>query len=221
ISVHHRRDDIIDRLATRERHLCIDVRLEVGELSGAVRLLLPAKAAQAAIQDLPVSRPSTGETPISKVGVPFRARMGKSSLTPRELIDLGKGDVVVFAGMSLAKDTVIGQARLLGARFDLAGALTESGFQISRAYLRGPQTELPMNGKDEATCMLPIELEIELAKVHLPVGDLANIKPGAVVPLRINAADPVLIKIGDRAIARAELVEIDGEVGARIISLFA
>lgn len=221
LSVHGRRDEILDRLAHKERHLCIDVRMEVGELSGAVRFLMPVRAAQAAIQELPATKPSSSETAISKVGVPFRPRMGKAALSPQELIDLGRGDVVVFAGMALAQGQVTGPVRLLGTSFDLGGNATPEGFQVSRAYLRGPRTELPMNGKNDATCMLPIELEVELARVQLPVADLAAIKPGAVVPLRINAADPVVIRIGERAVAKAELVEIDGEVGARIISMLA
>jgi type III secretion protein Q len=51
------------------------------------------------------------------------------------------------------------------------------------------------------------------------VGDLAGLRPGAVLPLRINPADPVTIRIGERVLAKAELVEIDGEVGARILSI--
>lgn len=219
ISVHQRREEVTPYLAIRERHVCVDLRLELGDLSGAVRLFLPARALQTALQELPAVRPSTFETAISTLGVPFRARMGRASLTLQEIVGLSRGDVVVFDGMVLAEGTVTGPVRLLGASFDLTGTVTQTGFQVSRAHLRGPRTELPMNGKDDATCMLPIELEVELARVQLPVSDLAAIKPGAVVPLRINAADPVVIRIGERTVARAELVEIDGEVGARILSL--
>lgn len=219
LGVHQRREEFADRLS-QERHVCIDVRLEVGDLLGNVRILIPASAVQTAIQDLPSTRPSTFETKVSKLGVAFLARMGKAQLTAREIMELERGDVLVLGGMSLANGEVTGALRLRSSLAELAGELTPNGFQLTRALLRRrPATELPMNTKDDATCILPIELEIELARVQLPVGDLAAIRPGAVIPLRINPADPVLIRIGDRVLAKAELVEIDGEVGARILSL--
>ena len=66
---------------------------------------------------------------------------------------------------------------------------------------------------------LPVDVEIELTRLMLPLSELAVLKPGALLPLRINASEPVLLRIGDRAVARAELVDIDGEVGARILNL--
>jgi type III secretion protein Q len=40
-----------------------------------------------------------------------------------------------------------------------------------------------------------------------------------VIPLHINAAQQVVVRIGDKAVARAELVEIEGEIGARIVAM--
>jgi type III secretion protein Q len=219
LGVHQRREEFADRLSS-ERHVCVDVRVDVGELTGAVRVLIPATALQTAIQELPSTRPSTFETKVSKLEIDFNARMGKVALTAREIMDLDRGDVLVLSGMSLANGELTGAIRLSSSLTELAGDLTPNGFQLTRALLRRrPETELPMNAKDDATCTLPIELEIELARAQIPVGELAAIRPGAVVPLRINPADPVLIRIGDRTLAKAELVEIDGEVGARILSL--
>lgn len=65
----------------------------------------------------------------------------------------------------------------------------------------------------------PMELEVELARVQLSVSELATLRPGSLLPLHINASQVVSLRLGDRAVARAELVEIDGEVGARILAL--
>jgi type III secretion protein Q len=43
--------------------------------------------------------------------------------------------------------------------------------------------------------------------------------PGTVLPLRIATGSPVFVRAGERRIARAELVEIDGEIAARILGL--
>jgi len=66
---------------------------------------------------------------------------------------------------------------------------------------------------------LPVELEIELGRLSLTVAELAGLRAGALLPLRISASEPVLLKVGARAVARAELVDIEGEVGARILEL--
>lgn len=67
---------------------------------------------------------------------------------------------------------------------------------------------------------LPVDVEIELARIRVPLSQLAVLRPGGVLPLHINAAQTVTIRIGDKAVARAELVEIEGEIGARVLSLF-
>ncbi len=66
---------------------------------------------------------------------------------------------------------------------------------------------------------LPVDVEIELTRLLVPLSELSVLKPGALLPLHINASEPVLLRVGDRAVARAELVEIEGEVGARILAL--
>jgi type III secretion protein Q len=62
----------------------------------------------------------------------------------------------------------------------------------------------------------PVLLEVELATVAVPLRDLARIAPGAVLPLGLDRSGQVTLRIGDRAVARGELVEVDGAVGVRI-----
>ena len=79
------------------------------------------------------------------------------------------------------------------------------------------RTHLP--GPNHPPPAVPVEVAIELTRIQLPLGELACLSPGSVLQLRMSASDPVLVRVGDRAVARAELVEIEGEVGARIIAL--
>lgn len=67
----------------------------------------------------------------------------------------------------------------------------------------------------------PVEVEVELARLPLSLGALGELRPGAILPLRVRSGDPVLLRLGDRAVARAELVDLEGEVGARILALLA
>ncbi len=66
---------------------------------------------------------------------------------------------------------------------------------------------------------VPVLLEVELARVPLPLAELARLEPGAALPLAIDRRGLVTLRVGDRAVARGELVDVDGAVGVRIVSL--
>ena len=53
----------------------------------------------------------------------------------------------------------------------------------------------------------------------LSLAELGALQPGSVLPLRVSPGDPVFLRAGDRRVARAELVEIEGEVAARVLGL--
>jgi type III secretion system YscQ/HrcQ family protein len=66
---------------------------------------------------------------------------------------------------------------------------------------------------------LPVMLEVELARVEVPLAELARLEPGAVLPLAIDRRGLVTLRAGERALARGELVDVEGAVGVRIVSL--
>ncbi len=66
---------------------------------------------------------------------------------------------------------------------------------------------------------LPIEIDVEIARIRLSLADLANVEPGAILPLHVTTTDTVVLRIGDKVIARAELVDVEGELGARILAV--
>ena len=117
---------------------------------------------------------------------------------------------------------LLGRGRLVTRGFELTGEFTPQGFSLNRARKRALSLEpnvANMMEQSEAVPPLPVDVEIELTRLMLPLSELAALKPGQLLPLRINASEPVLLRVGDRAVARAELVDIEGEVGARILSL--
>jgi type III secretion protein Q len=78
-----------------------------------------------------------------------------------------------------------------------------------------------MTRMDAALSELPVELEVELARFSLTLTELGGLASGTVLPLHIPAGAPVFVRAGDRRIARAELVEIDGEIAARILEMIS
>ena len=139
------------------------------------------------------------------------------------LASLRAGDVILFEGLCWSGTRVCGPGRLLLRGLECGGDFSPGGFSLNRVHGRGLLQESDMvtgvNERSEGLPPLPVDVEIELTRLMMSLSDLAALKPGALLPLRINASEPVLLRVGDRAVARAELVDIEGEVGARILCL--
>lgn len=66
---------------------------------------------------------------------------------------------------------------------------------------------------------IQVEISIRLGRTRLSVAELARLKPDDVLPLDQDALDGVEICIGDRVVARGELLEEgdDGRLSVRIV----
>jgi flagellar motor switch/type III secretory pathway protein FliN len=65
---------------------------------------------------------------------------------------------------------------------------------------------------------VPVVVRVEIGAAEMPAREWAALGKGDVIALGAKVADPVLLRVGGVEIARGELVEIDGEVGVRILS---
>jgi type III secretion protein Q len=218
MSIHTDRAEALGKLDCRKRHLSFHVRPELEGSRGILRLIVPALAVERACHHVEESSPGPIDVAIGEARVPARVMVGRAPLSLTDVDTLSGGDVVVFEGLKLEAGVVEGPARLDARTFELTGTIASPGFTFTQARTRAITEETNM-AKDVADPALPVEVEIELTRLLLPVAELATLKAGAVLPLHINAAQPVTLRIGDRAVARAEIVEVDGELGARIISM--
>jgi flagellar motor switch protein FliN/FliY len=66
--------------------------------------------------------------------------------------------------------------------------------------------------------LLDVELEVSLrfGCKELPLGEILDLGPGDVVPLDRNVADPVDLIVGDKIVARGEVVLVNGNFGLRV-----
>lgn len=67
---------------------------------------------------------------------------------------------------------------------------------------------------------LPVTLVIELGRAQIPLSRLADLQPGDVIELGRHAREPVELTSNGRLVARGELVQIDTELGVRVLNVF-
>jgi hypothetical protein len=99
-------------------------------------------------------------------------------------------------------------------RGGIAGALAPArdGFIVSGVYARGPMQE--MLGEDAA-----VELVACAGAVSLSVRRVLELAPGQVVGLGRPLGGEVELRVGAQLVGRGELVDLDGELGVRVLSV--
>jgi flagellar motor switch/type III secretory pathway protein FliN len=79
-------------------------------------------------------------------------------------------------------------------------------------------TEHDTNPIVEALGDIPIVVRVEIGTAQMPAREWSSLGPGDVVGLGRRIAEPVVLRVGGAEVARGELVDIEGEVGVRIVS---
>ncbi len=209
------RGEVLQQLDARRRHVAVQLELRIGETNCLARMLLPALWLQSKAEALATELTPPALDEVLAATLPATCIIGSALLPKKDAESLAPGDVVLFSGVSQRSRGLIGPGRVTTPSFELRGTFTEAGFTLTRALER-PTQESAMSHVDPS---IPVEVEVELTRLRLPLHQLGLVRPGSVIPLHINAAQQVVVRIGDKAVARAELVEIEGEIGARIISM--
>jgi hypothetical protein len=197
-------DPIADRLAPRlvraapapHSPLSIDLELRAGRVRGRARLLLPPAAVSA------LAGPPELREPLLAFPIFASLRGGTAPLLPEELRALAPGDVV------LADPPPEGRHRLVfPGGFTAVGTVSDGSFFLEATTM------------ETSLAQLPILLDVELARVPLTMSDLARLTPGSTLPVQLDRRGLVTLRVGERPLGRGELVEIDGAVGVRVLSL--
>lgn len=215
LSFHVDRGPVLERLDARRRHVGIELGVTLGDQHGQARLVVPALWLQSTVSALAEEAPTELLPEVGAATLAAQCCVGRTELDAADAAALEPGDVVVFKDVTSVAGALRGPTRLTTSTFSLFGDVTADGFTLTRASERST-LEPRMSTLDPS---LPVDVEIELARLRLPVSQLATLRPGGVLPLHVNAAQTVIIRVGDKAVAKAELVEIEGEIGARILSL--
>lgn len=205
----------------------IAIELRVGEVTGLGAVFVSL----AALPSLPARAASIDPS------WPVRAslRVGRAHLSEKAVAALAPGDVLVPDELGLdpriarsgCGELVIGRS---SRRFELA--LEAGAWRVVRVIgspaPRAPhrprrRKDAPMQPTDtdtrESLSDVEIELSIELARLEMPVAEVAALAPGTVVTTGRLVGERVAVRAGERVIAWGEIVDVEGEVGVRITEI--
>lgn len=174
--------------------LAVEIDVAAESLRGRARLIVPHAAIRALGRD--------PDLEASPVRLPASLRRGAAVLDAAELEALAPGDVVVVDPPADGRDALVfpGGLRALGR-------IEEDAFHAEEIIMT------------DRHARLPVTLEVELARTDVPLAELARLEPGAVLALGLDRRGLVTLRAGERAVARGELVDVEGAVGVRILSL--
>jgi flagellar motor switch/type III secretory pathway protein FliN len=173
---------------------------------GELRLALPIVGAIASSlpRELAAMRPGDGWFPQRAPSDGALRRDGGGALSGPVWLCAGASERGVFAELTGDGDLVIrGSSRPL--------------------MWSPPATELSMSPSSttpliETLGEIPVVVRAEIGMVEMSAREWAALRPGDVVSLGARLAEPVVLRAAGIEIARGELVEIEGEVGVRILS---
>jgi type III secretion protein Q len=142
--------------------------------------------------------------------VDVTAVVATAALTVAEIGGLRRRDVVVVDRVGDA-DSV--QLRTAGGWIPAHLASKQGGLTVNGAYERGTFVQESLG--DDAT----IEVQVAAGSVTLSVRRLLELAPGQVLSLGRPLGGPVELRVGRRVIGRGELVDVDGELGVRLVAI--
>ncbi len=160
--------------------------------------------------------------------LPVYLRRGPLVLTLGELQSLQTDDVVLFSDATEERMAAL----VIAERLYAPVTLTADGPQLlaAPAAIAGSNWEWTMNQNaqqpagqtlEESTIdELPVALAFEVGRAAMPLGEVRQLAPGAIVPLADVAGASVDILANGRRIGRGEIVRIGESVGVRIVRMF-
>jgi len=204
----------------------------LGDDTGVVRAWIPEAALAA---PLPQAWRAGAER-LATLPITLVLEVGSAELVASELASLTPGDVVVLDRCSVRR-TEIGSSGISGTAVLRAAGATRTRWQLAiadgvarlegrarneeRRMTRDTTTAGKSGDAIELVGDAPIELRVEIARVSLPLEDLAQLKPGEIVTTGRPLGAEVILRAGERIIATGELVDVDGEVGVRVLRIGA
>ncbi len=171
-------------------------------------------------------RTTAGLERLRMVPVEARVELCRTTLARDAVASLERGDVVVFGGFA-AVSGGRGPARLRVEGGGFVARVEGNALWIESAYESRGATAMTRDAEAKATSDsqeallrdLPVELTAEVGRLRMSARELIELGPGAVLPLGRPLAGPVELVVGGQVVAVGELVDVEGELGVRLVEV--
>ncbi|WP_224369362.1 type III secretion system cytoplasmic ring protein SctQ [Hyalangium versicolor] len=195
------------------------LRAEIGQAEIASSDLAYIRVKDVVLMDALTARPDRGEPGMATL----RVGLGSSRVECEVFVEDGQYKARV-------KDIVIGEPafqRVL-PQGDEPGAQGQGS--SSEEVFTNPENEIPPESEGdsldankpeggELLADIPLQLAVELARVPVTADEVVALKVGQVIELHRSPGEPVELSVNGKVVARGELVEIEGQLGVRVLSL--
>jgi flagellar motor switch/type III secretory pathway protein FliN len=165
---------------------------------------------------------------LSQLGaVPVRVPwvVAVSASTVAEIERLSVGDVWVPGEGAWLADPALSAGVLAAPRAEQGLAIRVSGGRIvlGAEAVRVHEEQSTMSQEESELTQIvgetPVIVRLELGALEMSAAEWAALRPGDVVQCGCRIEGPVVLRAGGRELARGELVDIEGEIGVRILSV--
>jgi type III secretion protein Q len=166
--------------------------------------------------------------PLARLGtLPLRVPWvgALSAATVHDVEGLGVGDVWVPGKQAWIGGEPFAAGLLAAPRSERGFPIRVSGETIVLGAEAVPvHEELTSMSQEEAELTqivgeTPLVVRLELGSLEMTAAEWAALRPGDVLSSGRRLEEPVVLRAGGREIARGELVDIDGDIGVRIIAV--
>jgi type III secretion protein Q len=178
------------------------------------------------------ANPREPQAPLCDLPLTLIAEIGRTQLPIAIARELAVGDIVVLDEASLVYDGRVFRGdvsvRVSGSRSHCVCRAVDTALEIERTFSsqepqmttgRLTQTTPPTTLGQSLASDAPLEISIELARFSLTLGELQRSAPGDVLVTGRRIGEQVTLRVGGRALAQGELVDVEGEIGVRLLSL--
>jgi type III secretion system YscQ/HrcQ family protein len=198
---------------------------------GAERFQLRLHAPEAAAFALPtITRRPDPKRALETLPLTLLAEAGRCTLLSSALAALQLGDVIVLdqSGLQYQAGHFAGSVnlRVQGSRNHFTCRAHDHTFSVESLEIfkepnmttgRLSQAPEPRGLGATLAADAPLELSVELARFTLSLAELQRTQPGDVLVTGRRIGESVTLRAAGRVLAHGELVDVDGEIGVRIL----
>jgi flagellar motor switch protein FliN/FliY len=166
----------------------------------------------------------------------LRVQLARTEIAGGAYLAAEVGDAVVFEGVSAPRDDQPWACDLcIGSKRASAEMLVDGDLRPTGRFVDGPGTPVPDMSEKESPggkggpgisadgaailASAPVEVVAEIGRVPMRGDEVLGLINGVVLSLGERRRDMVTLRVGGRAWARGELVNIDDDLGVRITEI--